>query len=251
MIDFNAAGRRATAAPAWNTAARPSQAQVPNPIREFFNARQQGAGIWKWDHYFDVYHRHFNRFRGQEVHILEIGIYSGGSLELWREYFGPAAHIYGVDIEPACKAYEAANVKVFIGDQQDRGFWREFRHAVPSLDIVIDDGGHQARQQIVSVEELLPHLRPGGVYLCEDVQRECNAFAVYAQGMADMLNSSEQFVKNLTDPERRIVSKPTPFQSNVASVAFYPFVAVIERRAAPLAEFRAPKHGTEWEPFLR
>src|SRR5690242_10419553 len=41
-----------------------------NPLREFFDSRKQGPGIWKWNHYFDIYDRHFRRFRGQEVHVL-------------------------------------------------------------------------------------------------------------------------------------------------------------------------------------
>jgi hypothetical protein len=45
-----------------------------NPLRDFFNRHRQGRGIWKWDHYFDVYHRHFSRFRGRETYVLEIGV---------------------------------------------------------------------------------------------------------------------------------------------------------------------------------
>src|SRR5215475_13984002 len=75
--------------------------QSENQLRTFFDNRKVGSGIWKWLHYFEIYERHFSRFRGQEVHIAEIGIYSGGSLEMWRDYFSPKAHIYGVDIEPA------------------------------------------------------------------------------------------------------------------------------------------------------
>jgi hypothetical protein len=41
-----------------------------NPLREFFDSRKQGPGIWKWNHYFDIYDRHFRRFRGQEVSWL-------------------------------------------------------------------------------------------------------------------------------------------------------------------------------------
>jgi len=99
------------------------------------------------------------------VHVLEIGIYSGGSLEMWRDYFGPKARIYGVDIEPACRVYESDSVNIFIGDQGDRQFW-QFRRKVPALDIVIDDGDHNPEHQIVSVEELLPFLRPDRVYFC-------------------------------------------------------------------------------------
>jgi hypothetical protein len=63
---------------------------LTNPLRRFFEAHKRGHGIWKWNHYFEIYHRHFSKFRGREVHILEIGIYSGGSLEMWKDYFGAA-----------------------------------------------------------------------------------------------------------------------------------------------------------------
>jgi hypothetical protein len=115
---------------------------------------------------------------------LEIGVYSGGSLDIWRNYFGPKAIIYGVDIAPDCRTYENDGIKIFIGDQADRSFWREFRRGVPTLDIVIDDGGHQPEQQIASLEELLPFLRPGGVYFCEDVHGMYNEFASYVLAWA-------------------------------------------------------------------
>lgn len=44
----------------------------------YFVTHNTGPGIWKWLHYFDIYHRHLQKFRGKEVNILEIGIYSGG-----------------------------------------------------------------------------------------------------------------------------------------------------------------------------
>ena len=107
-----------------------------NSLREFFNARTKGPGIWKWDHYFDAYDRHLSRFRDTDAHVLEIGVYSGGSLELWRDYFGPKAHLYGLDIEEACRAYDGhAGAKIFIGDQGDRANWREFRSKVPQFDV--------------------------------------------------------------------------------------------------------------------
>jgi hypothetical protein len=90
-----------------------------NPLATFFDGHTEGPGLWKWRHYFDIYHRHFAKFVGREVHIVEIGIYSGGSLAMWRHYFGDGARLYGVDIEEACRAYEADDVRVFIGDQAD------------------------------------------------------------------------------------------------------------------------------------
>ena len=113
--------------------------EAPNPILSYFNAHTEGPGIWKWMHYFDIYQRHFHKFEGREVHVLEVGIYAGGSLSMWREYFGESCHVYGVDIKAACMAYEDEKTKVFIGDQADRAFWAKVRKAVPTIDILIDD----------------------------------------------------------------------------------------------------------------
>jgi hypothetical protein len=222
-----------------------------NPLRDFFDSRKEGPGIWKWNHYFDIYDRHFRRFRGQEVHVLEIGVYSGGSLDMWRNYFGPKATIYGVDIAPDCRVYENDGTKIFIGDQADRSFWRDFRRKVSTLDIVIDDGGHQPEQQIVSLEELLPFLRPGGVYFCEDVLGMYNQFASYVHGLGHKLNDMSQMSYFPDDNGRRAVGASTLFQSAIGSIHLYPFVTVLERNAIPVTELRAPKHGTQWQPFLR
>src|SRR5580698_2089804 len=65
----------------------------PNPLMEFFDHHSTGRGLWKWRHYFDIYHRHLQKFFGKEVHVAEVGIYSGGSLEMWKQYFGPRCHV--------------------------------------------------------------------------------------------------------------------------------------------------------------
>jgi hypothetical protein len=222
-----------------------------NSLRDFFDNRKQGPGIWKWEHYFDIYDRHFRQFRGHDVHVLEIGVYSGGSLDMWRDYFGPKAIIYGVDTEPDCRVYENDRIKIFIGDQADRSFWRGFRQKVPTLDIVIDDGGHRLEQRIVSVEELLPFLRQGGVYLCEDVHGGFNQFASYVHGLGHKLNDFMEGGGSLDDNDPRLFCGCTPFQSAVGSIHLYPFVTVLERNAVPVTELRAPKHGTQWQPFLK
>jgi hypothetical protein len=225
-------------------------ASPPNDLEKFFESRKEGRGIWKWTHYFEIYDRHFNRFRGTDVHMLEIGIYSGGSLEMWSDYFGPNAHIYGVDIEPACKAYEDDSISVFIGDQADRDFWRRFRSQVPRVDIVVDDGGHQLEQQIVTFEELLPYMPPGAVYLCEDLNSHKNPFAGYIYGFASNLNGGRRGELDPEDREiRRVISGATKFQSAVHSVHLYPFVTVIEKNRARIQEFVAEKHGTVWSPL--
>ena len=87
-----------------------STQHLPDPanhFRVFAEQRTTGRGLWKWDHYFDIYNRHFARFRNTAATHIEIGVYSGGSLEMWRDYFGPTATIIGVDIQASVRAYEA------------------------------------------------------------------------------------------------------------------------------------------------
>jgi hypothetical protein len=218
-----------------------------DPMKSYFDSHTQGRGIWKWTHYFDIYHRHFSKFIGREVHVLEIGIYSGGSLTMWKEYFGQQCYVYGVDIEEACKVYADERTKIFIGDQQDRNFWTRIKPQIPLVDILIDDGGHEPEQQIATLEEMLPHLRPGGLYLCEDVHGSINGFNSYLNGLTAQLNAS---VRKVHDKEKGIVCSPTQFQADIHSIHFYPFVTVIEKTHSPVAQFAAPKHGTEWQPFL-
>jgi len=212
-------------------------------LEQYFDELASGPGVWKWQHYFPVYERHLSKYRGKEVHILEVGIYSGGSLGMWHAYFGDEAHVYGVDIEPACRSYENDSTKIFIGDQADPRFWEEVVRQVPKLDVVIDDGGHQSFQQIATLEAVLPHLQPGGVYLCEDVHDFFNTFHAYISGLSRNLHTMQP-----TDEDRFVVNA-TEFQQAIGSIHSYPFVTVIEKCDREIKQFTAPKHGTEWQPF--
>ena len=112
-----------------------------NDLERYFN-ENKGRLIHKWHHYFEIYDNHFKRFRDKEVVILEIGVSQGGSLQMWKNYFGPKAKIYGVDLNPKCKELEEENIKIFIGSQSDAKFLRSIKDQIPAIDILIDDGGH-------------------------------------------------------------------------------------------------------------
>lgn len=223
----------------------PTNEHLNNPLTTYFNNNLTGSGIWKWEHYFDIYHRHFSKFIGKKVNILEIGIYSGGSLGMWKSYFGDGCHVYGVDIESICKVYETDRVSVFIGDQQDPLFWKSFKEKAPFMDIVVDDGGHTTEQQIVTLQEILPHVNAGGVYLCEDLHGKNNHFNSFAINLAT--DMSDFAFKKGNAPGH--LSPNQSFQCSFGSIHFYPFVTVLEKREVALKDLNAPKHGTEWQPI--
>src|SRR6202022_707195 len=112
-----------------------------NSLREIFD-NHSARQIHKLSHYFEIYERYFSKYIDKEVVILEIGISHGGSLQMWRKYFGKKAKIFAVDINPECKKLEEENIKIFIGSQEDKYFLSKIVKEMPSPDIIIDDGGH-------------------------------------------------------------------------------------------------------------
>ena len=60
----------------------------------------QGRPALKWKHYFPIYERHFARYVNRPVTMIEIGCGEGGSLQLWKKYFGPNARIIGILTHP-------------------------------------------------------------------------------------------------------------------------------------------------------
>ena len=214
----------------------------PNPLETFFESHSEGLGLWKWRHYFEIYHRHLQRFRGRPVRMVEVGVFGGGSLGMWREYFGPGAHIYGIDIDETCRELAGPGVEIFIGDQSDPAFWRSFLASGPEIDVVLDDGGHTPEQQMVTLECLLPAIRPGGVYLCEDINGGWQPFHAFVDGLTHPLSAVGHSREELPR---------SPFQQQVASVHRYPLVTVIEKPPADAPPFENVKRGTEWPSHRR
>lgn len=222
-----------------------------NPLEEYFDAVTEGPGVWKWRHYFPIYQRHLSKFVGHEVHVAEIGIYSGGSLPMWRSYFGQGCQVYGIDIEPVCLAHEQEGVRVFIGDQADPDFWERFSAKVPRIDVVIDDGGHEAHQQITSLRCLLPRMAMGGVYICEDIISPFSQFHSFADGMARQLSDLRFRGPQPGSDVRTDVTAPTqPVHHQIASLHHYPMLTVIEKPERPVQSFEAERHGTAWQPGI-
>src|SRR6266404_8311033 len=95
--------------------------------------------LHKWIHYFDIYERHFARFRNKAPVMIEIGVFGGGSLAMWKEFFGSESRIIGIDINPLCKAYESDGIEIFIGSQADPALIDQIFQKYPQADIVLDD----------------------------------------------------------------------------------------------------------------
>ena len=188
--------------------------------------------IHKWDHYFEIYDRHFEKYKNKDIVLLEVGVSRGGSLQMWADYFGKGSKFFGIDIDPRCKEFENENTKIFIGSQSDRKFLKYVKESIPPVDILIDDGGHYMNQQIILFEELFYYVKKNGVYLCEDTHssywlvygggyKRRGTFIEYSKNFIDMLNAfhSEQSIYKISN-----------FTRSVNSIHFYDSILVIEKR---------------------
>jgi hypothetical protein len=128
-----------------------------------------GPVVHKWLHYLPLYDRYLSQYRGTDVKMLEIGVYKGGSLHLWREYLGPKATIFGIDINPECAVVNGIDGQVRIGSQVDPEFLKRVIAEMGGVDVVLDDGSHIGRHIRASLDVLFPLLAPNGIYLIEDV----------------------------------------------------------------------------------
>jgi SAM-dependent methyltransferase len=227
---------------------RPPQATSPlpasggaNALETYFDEHDRGPGIFKWWHYLEIYDRHLRRFRGQDVTVLEIGVAGGGSLAMWQDYLGPHARVYGVDSDPACLGLAGANVEILIGDQGDSSFWASVLGDLPDIDIVIDDGGHLPHQQVVTLEWLLPRLKPSGVYVCEDIHGPFQPFHAFVDGLTRPLSDIA--------PPGGDPAPAQPIHAHLASVHRYPILTVIEKSPCAPTAFQAVRRGSEWPPM--
>jgi 23S rRNA U2552 (ribose-2'-O)-methylase RlmE/FtsJ len=212
-----------------------------NDLEKYFY-NNQGRLIHKWLHYFEIYDRHFNRFRGKEIVIVEIGVFNGGSLQMWKNYFGDKAKIYGIDINPRVKELEEDNIKILIGSQSDKKFLRKIKGEIPDIDILIDDGGHKMNQQIITFQELYDKIKPDGVYLCEDL---LTSYQLLNGGGHKRRGTFIEFTKNWIDQLNAYYSEQSSLKvdaltKSMNSVHYYDSVVVVEKRphAPPVVEKR-------------
>jgi len=128
-------------------------------------------GGHKWLHYFPIYESLLASFRTKPVRVLEIGVFLGGSLRMWREYLHADAVIVGIDLDPACARHDdpAQGVHVRIGAQQDPVFLDALLREFGPFDVILDDGSHVTEHIAASFDHLFRHgLAEGGLYLVED-----------------------------------------------------------------------------------
>jgi SAM-dependent methyltransferase len=159
----------------------------PNKLINFYLNNKKN-GMTKFIHYLHSYNEYFYFLKEnrKKIRILEIGVFSGGSLDMYKEFFGKKKiKIVGIDIDKECLKFNDEISEIQIGDQENEEFLTKFKKKHTIFDLIIDDGGHTCEQQKKSFEFLFPLLSDGGIYIIEDVSHR---FFSYINGLLNEFN---------------------------------------------------------------
>jgi cephalosporin hydroxylase len=156
--------------------------------------------------YVDLYEQYLAGMRRRARRVLEIGIYRGASLQMWRDYF-PRAEVYGVDIKEI--AVPGSRIHTLVGDQSDPALLERLR-ALGPWDLIIDDGSHRQSHVLATFEGLYDSVAPGGYYVIEDMHTSYWPRG-YEGGPPGMDGTSVSLIRGLLDGvNRRYAAKEYP-----------------------------------------
>jgi len=217
------------------------------PISELAELAMErnGQPFVKWWHYFDAYEREIGdraRFAREglsvpPLRVLEIGVWRGGSLGLWREYFGREAIIFGIDIDPVSATWGVSDAEIRIGSQTDTTFLSSVVNEMGGVDIVIDDGSHLSEHVVTTLRHLWPLLSDGGIYLIEDLHT--SYWPAWGGGLRRK-SSSIEALKSLVDVLHQPYFGSSADQqglgierATLSSISFYDSVAALHKKRQP------------------
>jgi hypothetical protein len=189
--------------------------------------------------YTSVYEAYLERHRDRVFSLVEIGLgvkgdrweakivqgrnTGGASVKMWREYF-PRARIYGLDVNE-CAYLDDERTRTFVADQGNVDDLARFVEAVPSFDVVIDDGSHRPDHQQISLDFLFPHLSAGGLYFIEDLLSNGLGDGKTGRSASDRVLNTRRVLKHYlatgTLREPHAVANFETWRNDVAGIDFH------------------------------
>ncbi len=204
-----------------------------------------------WHNYLPIYQKYLSPFQDKSIKFLEIGFYNGASAFMWDAYFThKTTMLHFIDIDQNCLSMLprlSDRCQLHLADQGSDKELQNFINKVGgSFDIINDDGGHTMNQQITTFKTLFPHLKPGGIYIIEDLHTSYwQSFGSAGTTENPQTNefSTITFLKNLIDDlnyagartscadkdklEKNISNNLSYYQKHIHSLHFYSSLCII------------------------
>ena len=124
------------------------------------------------------------------------------------------------------KKLEKYGFEIFIGNQSDKNFWKEFYRKIGKIDILFDDGGHKNIQQISTVENSLEHINDNGIIVVEDTH---TSFLKEFKNPSyfSFINYCNKLIKNIHKRCEWVSKKNNIYSNKIWSIDFYESIVAI------------------------
>lgn len=222
---------------------------------ESMDALALSAGTDKssdFHNYTRIYSQYFNHYKNEPIKFLEIGIYKGNSVKFWEDYF-PHAELHFIDIRPENILYHSARSHYHFIDQTHTKKLKTFAEQYGPFDVILDDGGHTMDQQIISFKALFSSVKPGGLYIIEDLhtsywreyggsgtlEKANSRTAVgYLKKLVDQINfaGAASGCADVQKLPERIKGQMNELRKSIEAIHFYTSLCIIEKKSAVHAD---------------
>ena len=198
----------------------------------------------KHSSYFLTYENLLEKYRNKPIVFVEVGIHNGGSLFMWRKFFGDNARIIGIDLNPNAKELEKYGFEIFIGNQSENSFWKNFYKEVGKIDILLDDGGHTSEQQINTVNKSVDFINNGGMIIVEDTHTSYfrnfgypskYTFTKWAHKISDNINARSE----------KVSIKNPIFKDTIYSIEFFESIVSFKIDRTKCADSKPTSNNSE------
>lgn len=148
---------------------KPTETMTLTEIAEWYHTdKHYGHGYFKL-----VYTDLFEPIKNEVKQFIEIGVDSGQSILLWRDYF-KEAKVFGLEkyignSERALEDKDLNRIQLIEFDQGDEKQLDDLSKNMANVDVILDDGSHKMRDQQISFAKLFKSLKSGGIYIIEDL----------------------------------------------------------------------------------
>ena len=183
----------------------------------------------KWNNYFNIYENLISKYKNKKITLVEIGVGDGGSLFMWRSFFGNKCRVIGIELNPEAKKLKKNGFEIYIGDQSDKKFWKKFYKKVGKIDLLIDDGGHTNIQQITTLVESFKNIRDGGMIIIEDTHTSFMKKKGFGNpSKYSLINFSSSIIENLHRRNPNLIKKMNDFSKKIHSIEYFDSIVVFK-----------------------
>jgi hypothetical protein len=179
-------------------------------------------------HTYTLFYEKLLKRRDDPVTFLEIGVAGGNSIRMWQDWFThPETKIYGVDIEDRPLEPFDPRTTIIIGDASQPNFIFDLTQRTGPIDVCIDDAGHFSSQQKDTLRLLWPHIKSGGMFICEDVHSSFH-YPWTIPDEVSFVKHLDQWIDNVMERGKDQCGKPT--ESTIEEIIIRKSLVVLKRR---------------------